>query len=617
MRAVRRGVALAALLLAAPPARGAWLDYLYVEANEGGSSGGHVALGVGDDVYHFQQEDGGVLALRRDPRAVFRVRYALIQNRPVHRIRLAADDATAERVRAAFADRLLVEEGERRRQAGLDADVALFALAARAPAPATWPVRAAGYFLPADFTTGGEGAGSSPALAALRQQVAERHGADALARRLAGLRAALAALPLEPAAPSPAATLNLGPPTAATRLGELLEQITALEVLAAAPALRPDALVAAPAPLAAGERAALARFAADTEAALVELPMSTRPDWGWAMLLGMARLAAIEASLADGRLLVLDGWPADVQQAALPDGAQRAAFFAALGDHGAVVLAGARVACLGGAPCAEADYGRLESAVNRAADVARAAAAQAAPRVAPDPLLPARPARRRDLVAPLPAPAVAARRGAAARAAAADYRNAVRGWRGYELVTRNCVTELFAVVEAANGDAGGHAAAQRAALGSAVARRPWNAIPFVAAAGVGDSPRVVERGTWPSYHQLARRRRLEREPGLAAWLAETTTAADDYRGAAGDSTFLFFTDEVVATRPLFGTANLALAGANGLLGLVTWPVDGGTRLRAGARGVLYSLPELAFVNIRKGSTAWLTIDEVTAAAAAP
>src|SRR5262249_45718837 len=114
--------ALTAVLLAAPAARGAMLDYLYIEANEGGSGRGHVALAIGDDVYHFQHDAEGVLALRRDRRAVFRVRYTLLQNRPVHLTRLAADDAMAERMRAGFAERLLIEDGERQRQAELDAD---------------------------------------------------------------------------------------------------------------------------------------------------------------------------------------------------------------------------------------------------------------------------------------------------------------------------------------------------------------------------------------------------------------------------------------------------------------------------------------------------------------
>jgi hypothetical protein len=610
--ATAAAVALLGLAWAPPAAPAATLDYFYIEANEGGSSGGHVALGVGGDVYHFQQEDDGLLALRRDPRPVFRLRYTLLQNRPVHVIRLAADDATAERVRAAFAARLLIEDGERQRRAALDADVALFAAAAASPATVAWPVRAAGYFVADGFAGGGDGGGSSPALAALRRTIAAQRGADAAARRLAALRRELAALPLQVAPPGPAGMVNVAPPTAAVRLGELLEQITALEMLAAAPALRPDALVAAPGSLTPAERTALARAAAQSAAALAALPFSSRPDWGWAMLLGMARLAAVEASLAQGRLLVLDGWPADAERPPLPDAAQqRAAFFAALAEHGSAVLARQRAACLGAAPCPERAYTRLETAVTRAADVAAARAAQTPPRVAPDPLLPLRPARRRDLVVALPSPAEAARRWLGARAAADAYRAAVRAWRSYELVTRNCVTELFAVAESAAGGGGDALAAQRAVLGTSVARRPWNAIPFVAAGGVDESRRVVGRETWPSFSQIARSRRRDRAPGLGGWLAERTTlTAVDYRPASTDSTFLFFTDDTPAARPLLGTVNLAVASANALLGLVTWPVDGGHRLQAGARGALFSLPELAFCNIRKGSTAWLTVDEV-------
>jgi hypothetical protein len=64
---------------------------------------------------------------------------------------------------------------------------------------------------------------------------------------------------------------------------------------------------------------------------------------------------------------------------------------------------------------------------------------------------------------------------------------------------------------------------------------------------------------------------------------------------------VFFTDDTVALRPLLGAANLVAAAGASVAGLVTMPLDHGARLRAGLRGALFSLPELAFVNIRKGS----------------
>ena len=54
-------------------------------------------------------------------------------------------------------------------------------------------------------------------------------------------------------------------------------------------------------------------------------------------------------------------------------------------------------------------------------------------------------------------------------------------------------------------------------------------------------------------------------------------------------------------RPLLGLANLGYATGGGVLGLVTAPFDGARRLRAAGSGAWYSLPELAFFNIRKGT----------------
>jgi hypothetical protein len=43
----------------------AFFDYLYIEANEGDSSGGHAALRFGGETFHFQHETPGILRLRR------------------------------------------------------------------------------------------------------------------------------------------------------------------------------------------------------------------------------------------------------------------------------------------------------------------------------------------------------------------------------------------------------------------------------------------------------------------------------------------------------------------------------------------------------------------------
>jgi len=143
-----------------------------------------------------------------------------------------------------------------------------------------------------------------------------------------------------------------------------------------------------------------------------------------------------------------------------------------------------------------------------------------------------------------------------------------------------------------------------------------NFIPAMSAAAVERTYTVIGRETAPSYRQ----RRLRTlagasEPWWVALREATTVTATSYHASPMDSAFLLFTDQAVPLRPLFGAVNLLVGIADGAAGLITWPVDGGRRLSAGFRGAFFSLPELAFVNIRKGSMAWVEPEFLPAPAA--
>ena len=76
--------------------------------------------------------------------------------------------------------------------------------------------------------------------------------------------------------------------------------------------------------------------------------------------------------------------------------------------------------------------------------------------------------------------------------------------------------------------------------------------------------------------------------------------ARTHRSAELEGFFVFFTDTQVPLRPLLGALNVGaglLRSALGLRGAAVRPRAG---LRSGLSGVLFSLPELAFQNIRKG-----------------
>lgn len=86
------------------------------------------------------------------------------------------------------------------------------------------------------------------------------------------------------------------------------------------------------------------------------------------------------------------------------------------------------------------------------------------------------------------------------------------------------------------------------------------------------------------------------------WLKESNTLSSTlYQWREQDTAFLFFTDDLMGLRPILGGLNVLSGGLYGLVGLLSLPLDGGTRLGQALEGLLYSLPELLFINLRKGS----------------
>jgi hypothetical protein len=93
----------------------------------------------------------------------------------------------------------------------------------------------------------------------------------------------------------------------------------------------------------------------------------------------------------------------------------------------------------------------------------------------------------------------------------------------------------------------------------------------------------------------------ESEPGWLVGLRESNVlTARSHQAADAEGFFLFFTDTSVPARPLLGALNLGAGLLRSALAVAELPFDGGRGLRSGLTGVLYSLPELLFQNIRKG-----------------
>jgi len=634
-RPVAATLAALGLLCGAGTAAARGIEYIYIDANVGSASGGHAALRFEDEVYHFQHHEPGLLRLERDRTRDFRHRYGVLENRTLEVSRIEVDDSTWRLLRDHFARVYRVQERQIALGRALAADVALLerlrdpappGASDRAEADPGSPVAAAGYFFPAEGDAPGRIAlrPRSPVLDRLGARASVLGGADELADRVRAVEEELAAL-----APWPAdsaafrlepATLPVSRAPLSLRYAELVSARTALEVLRDAPPLRGESILDASAPIFALTPDEVARVVARAdrlENDLLRLVRSGRPDWGRAMLVGMARLEALRRSAAEGRLRLLDVTPEGAGRVTAEVFGRRPEAAAGIASELRASLARARSAFLESEGPVDLPLARLEAAAARSVEVEAGLAGDRDVRFFPGTPAPARAAPRPDPGLPGWSPADSEARGAdlaAARARVRDFERQLESLYAYDLFSANCVSQIFAEFEAAFAEAeepGTPAAtlareriraeSERRLGGFVEIAGTLNFIPFVSARAVREAYRVAETRTELSYRRSQVEAMLAREPGWRVALRESNTLTSSiYSGHPDDSLFLFFTDDRFWLRPLMGIANLAVGIGETLAGVAWLPVDGGDTLLSGLDGALFSLPELAFFNIRKG-----------------
>jgi hypothetical protein len=590
---------------AAPPPA---VDFLYADANEGGASGGHSAIRFDDQVFHFEYAPP-VVRLRRDYFDGLRYRYTVLDNRSLllHRVPVTPD--TYQRLLEAFTRRYFDQTRALRVHAALVADRQLLEAvhARRRGQPSASPVvlEGGGFFLDvarpsaAPLDTARES--GAPALASLRDRVAQAYGREFVSEAMDRILREL--LELDPAAQG-----------FAERYRDGLTALLALEVLRDARPLRADAYAGGGAGgpvLGPADLEAIATLSDALEASLVRLVHSTRPDRGFPLLVGMARLAALDESRRAGRWMFLDAFPADAvvirpEQIARRPGTTRDLLDEAAADF-AIARAQLGAHAVDGAGFPEASFAGFEAAGNRMLEISRALDGGRPMRMPFGMGVPSRSASFPELLVPAVDTEALAAAAALARERETTHEAKIRGLYGYNVVTRNCVTEIFRTIDAALASeqpAGIEAREEsvRRLGGHVDVEGTLNFIPAAAAEAVQATYAVSEIIELRSYRLAALAQMYRRENPLRVYLRESNTVTSTlYQRNPDDSAFLFFTDDALPVRPILGALNLVTGLGVSAVGLFMVGVDGGDTLRAGLRGILFSLPELVFFNIRKGS----------------
>lgn len=601
-----------------------FIEYLHVEAGSGASGGGHAALRFADTTYHYVYAEPGLLESTAEPNGSFEYAYRVLGNRNIHVSRIAVSDERYETLAETFARRHVTQQTQLEL---LDAAVADQELAeylyARGCEPdfrlatATAPrIRGAGYFArakqPAPALEGHVAAGGSLALLTaspisdLRREIERTYGADYLAKKARTVEQEIRQLAFDATPPPQIRAWKIPAHDGgfAERYETLAGASVALDVLLhdRAPLRAAYRVLGDPADrLNATEHELLAARAAAIRSSLVRLAASRRRDWGYPMLVGMARLVAIDASIRSDRLVVPDSFDDAASWVPVEKLLADASVVPALLVERRTEVDSARAALATARPDDEAAWSRLEVATSAMLELGDAVARGSGPvRAYPDTMLPSRSAEP-DPSLPVPQAEcdTLTRWRAAATDATGELRDRLRDVYHYDVVSRNCVTEIFRTMEAAETTFGAERTAD-AGLGF---------IPVVSARAVNDAYPVAERSTLPSYRNywLARLRETEGRVRTAARESNTLTATlrhpDDR-----DDVFLFYTEDATLLRPLYGAVNSGVGAGATLAGLFTLPFDGGRLLTKSARSFVFSVPELAFVSFRKGRNGVLPRD---------
>ncbi len=581
-------------------------QFIYIDANVGGSSGGHSALRIHNTVYHFQYFPDGLFKLVREQWPYFRYIYNDLENRTLYVAHIHIENPDLQLLKEYLDRYYLTQKAHMARLDELSGDTVLLKDLSREHFRMS--VNGAGLF--------SLDAPSNKFSTLLKSAVINTYGEDYLERAMETLDHRLSKIPLVASKVTPHKIARDVYPPAMTgfskKYAENRLKHTALNVLNGALPVQKLELMDMDHFVRPGDRQGLTRnernklsaYAETLKSSVIRLATSSRPDWGYPLLLANARYQAVMESLKQNRLYLLDPFPESAKSVAPKTLAGDPTVTEKLADRAWRKYWDIRRNAFAGPSLDnraldERAYNRLEEGAGRFAELEKGRLTGNALRVAYGRLIPSR-----SGAVPLPVPELSQQTLNQllneARLNQDIYSAQLKRCYPYDLIDNNCATEL---IRSINAPFKSQDRVTKALGGEIVPGGNLSFIPSRLFGLVKDRFRITEVHMLPGYRKRMLLRKGQNEPeNTGLYFRECNTLTSTlYPGAAGDTPFLFFTDDVVWIRPVYGALNGAYGLIAAALGIFTLPVDGGDLSLAGLKGTLYSLPELFFFNIRKGS----------------
>jgi hypothetical protein len=633
-----------ALFLCSASASAVSFEYLYIEASEGNSSGGHSAIQFGDEVYHYQHHDSGLIRLLRQDKQEFHFLYRFLQNRRIHLSHVEVSEETFNRLRVHFKLQFLAQDQQFKQLNDLHKDRVLLRrlLYKKGSDDAFWDadfpsvlrLNGAGLFYTGQELDGqkkdrrirnvdGVQSQSSQIIDMLRKKIEQNHGQDYLLHRRVQITTDIKTLTPSHwlAAPSILSQDNFPPAvnSFADSYEDYLTGLVAIKVLVERQPLSHDAYFITHESVTPEEMEALERLRDQMTSSLLKSVTAKRPDWGYAVLVNMARFVAVELSLQLGHWVFIDDFDTDSEWISTDQFARFTEQMQTQINDAQTNLIQARKALLSNGGLTEASYSKLEMSANRYSELVKGRGHKAV-RYTGENALPTKSISLPDWLVP----ELTQQQLTMALTKLDNYESKLLqelvDHYQYNLITRNCVTELFRAIDLAllqQNKVDVDSSKQVELLMQESTKRlggnisaAYNFIPFVSFQSVQERYKVTKSAVLSSYRDQQLEKLYARNNGLMSVLRESNTFTSTlYAYNPDDAFFVFFTDDRLVLRPIFGLVNTAAGIGQSIFGFLSWPFDAGKNLKSGATGVLMSLPELLFFNMRKGSYKYLSYNQ--------
>ena len=618
-------------------------EYIYIDASEGNASGGHTALRFGEDVFHYQYFDDGFIRVVKQQADDFEFAYRFLNNRSLYLSQIEVSDQTYAMLRDYFIFQTHIQKQQFSLLDSFRKDRLLLNWLRHIDdipqntAYGPFFLAGAGLFYASDDFDSFDQTNitlrqRSKVIEDLQKTIEMHYGEDFLALRTQQITSQIKQL-------SPAAwnetnlLLTEGHfPTSvypfSDRYLDLSTGLLALKMLQDARELEADAYVIpsqAMFELTEEEIETLHLFSKKLQKSLLQLLKSNRPDWGYAVLVNSARLIAVNKSIQSGRLVMLDVFAPGTDVIDQEKINKYAEELRILTDQALTEFQNNRKALQNKQNFSERDYSFLEMTANRYLELIRGVDYKTAIRFGGENLLPTKSIALPRLVIPeIYEPEIGQELRRIDVNEKLVHANLKRLY-GYNLITRNCVTELFRAMETAitqdqvsdTKETVSKALIKAESvkrLGGFVDSGVIGFIPFVSFHSVQNQYNVTASRKLASFRLKQLEQLYSQENDLLVSLRETNTISSRlYKQNPEDSFFIFFTDDTWLLRPLFGAVNTLAGVGETMVGLLSLPFDAGKTFKSGTMGVLMSLPELAFFNMRKGSYQYLSYDQLLAA----